>query len=155
MPASIAFGHPNADLSGIFLKPLRDWDYPNNLPFVPKRRCLLVHNKSVPLLVSFKRFSSLTVTKLPLSEETVGGYLSSDCYSHEEGGNYGKDQADCSRVFHRWAKSRRCLCGSILSSAAVLTEMEKAWFWYLENSCWLLRSSYGLRSEILRDRKRQ
>ena len=29
-------------LSGIFLKPLRAWDYPNKLPFVPKRRCLLV-----------------------------------------------------------------------------------------------------------------
>ena len=29
-------------LSGIFLKPLRAWDYPNNLPFVPKRRCLPV-----------------------------------------------------------------------------------------------------------------
>ena len=39
--ASIAFGHPYADLSGIFLKPLRAWDYPNKLPFVPKRRCLL------------------------------------------------------------------------------------------------------------------
>ena len=25
-----------------FLKPLRDWDYPNNLPFVPKMRCFLV-----------------------------------------------------------------------------------------------------------------
>ena len=43
VPASIAFGHPNADLSGTFLKPLRDWDYPNNLPFVPQRRCLLVY----------------------------------------------------------------------------------------------------------------
>ena len=42
VPASIAFGHPNTDLSGIFLKPLRVWDYPNKLPFVPKRRCLLV-----------------------------------------------------------------------------------------------------------------
>ena len=30
IPASIAFGHPNTDLSGIFLKPLRAWDYPNN-----------------------------------------------------------------------------------------------------------------------------
>ena len=24
------------------LKPLRDWDYPNNLPFAPKMRCFLV-----------------------------------------------------------------------------------------------------------------
>ena len=40
---AIAFGHPNTDLSGIFLKPLRAWDYPNKLPFVPKRRCLLVY----------------------------------------------------------------------------------------------------------------
>ena len=31
-----------ADFSGIFLKPLRAWDYPNKLPFVPQRRCLLV-----------------------------------------------------------------------------------------------------------------
>ena len=29
-------------LSETFLKPLRAWDYPNKLPFVPKRRCLLV-----------------------------------------------------------------------------------------------------------------
>ena len=36
-------------LTGIFLKPLRDWDYPNKLPFVPERRCLLVHNSSIPL----------------------------------------------------------------------------------------------------------
>ena len=36
-------------------------------------RCLLVHNSSIPLMVSFQRFSDLTVTKLPLSEETVGG----------------------------------------------------------------------------------
>ena len=48
IPASIAFGHPNTDLSGIFLKPIRDWDYPNKLPFVPKRRCLLVHNSANP-----------------------------------------------------------------------------------------------------------
>ena len=53
IPASIAFGHPNADLSGIFLKPLRAWDYPNNLPFVPKRQCLLVHNSSIPLTADF------------------------------------------------------------------------------------------------------
>ena len=36
VPASIAFGHPNADLSGIFLKPLRAWDYPNNCLLSPK-----------------------------------------------------------------------------------------------------------------------
>ena len=41
---------PNTDLSGIFLKPLRAWNDPNNLPFVPKRRCLLVHSSSIPLL---------------------------------------------------------------------------------------------------------
>ena len=52
---------------------IRAWDYPNNLPFVPKRRCLLVHNNSVPLSVSFQWFSNLTVTNLPLCEETVGG----------------------------------------------------------------------------------
>ena len=51
-PASIAFGHPNADLSGTFLKPLMAWGYPNNLPFVPKRRCLLVHNICVLFSVS-------------------------------------------------------------------------------------------------------
>ena len=28
---------------------------------------------------------------MPFSEETVGGYLSSNCYSHEEGGNYALD----------------------------------------------------------------
>ena len=39
--ASIAVGLPRL-LSGLFLKPLRAWDYPNKLPFVPKRRCLLV-----------------------------------------------------------------------------------------------------------------
>ena len=37
-------------LSGLFLKPFRAWDYPNNLSFVPKRRCLLVHNIYIPLL---------------------------------------------------------------------------------------------------------
>lgn len=41
VPASIAVVLPQ-HLSGIFLKPLRAWDYPNKLPFVPKRRCLLV-----------------------------------------------------------------------------------------------------------------
>ena len=46
VPASIAFGHPNTDLSGVFLKPLRAWNYPNKLPFVPKRRCLLVCYKN-------------------------------------------------------------------------------------------------------------
>ena len=56
IPASIAFGHPNTDLSGIFLKPLRAWDYPNKLPFVPKRRCLLVHNSSIPLAVGSQNF---------------------------------------------------------------------------------------------------
>ena len=51
---------------------------------------------------------------MPLCEETVGGFSPSDCYSHGKGGNYGKGQADCSRVFHRQAKSRRCLYSSIL-----------------------------------------
>ena len=41
VPASIADVIPR-HLSGIFLKPLRAWDYPNNLSFVPNRRCLLV-----------------------------------------------------------------------------------------------------------------
>ena len=36
-PANIAFAHPNKDFSGIFLKPLRDWDYLNKLPFVPPK----------------------------------------------------------------------------------------------------------------------
>ena len=32
----IAFGLPSTDLSGIFLKPLRAWDYPDKLTFTPK-----------------------------------------------------------------------------------------------------------------------
>ena len=31
-------------MSGIFLTPLRAWDYSNKMLFVPKRRCLLVQN---------------------------------------------------------------------------------------------------------------
>lgn len=42
-PASIAVVLPR-HLSGVFLKPLRAWDYPNNLPFVPKRWCWVVYN---------------------------------------------------------------------------------------------------------------
>ena len=34
------------------------------------------------------------VTKLPFSEETVGEYLSSNCYSHEEEGNYTQGGID-------------------------------------------------------------
>ena len=41
-----------------------------------------------PSNFTFVELSNLTVTFLPFSEETVGGYLSSNCYSHEEGGNY-------------------------------------------------------------------
>ena len=55
-----------------------------------------------------------------------GTFSSSICYSHGKGGNYGKGQADHSRMFRRQAKSRRGFYGGILSSAAVLTEMEKA-----------------------------
>ena len=40
---------------------------------------------------------------MPLSEETVGGTSPSNCYSHGKGGNYGKDQIDCS--------IRRCTYG--------------------------------------------
>ena len=47
---------------------------------------------------------------MPLSEETVGGASPSNCYSHGKGGNYGKGQTDCSRVFRRQEKFRRCLC---------------------------------------------
>ena len=42
VPASIAFGHPSTDLSGIFLKPLKAGDFPNELPFIPERRGLPV-----------------------------------------------------------------------------------------------------------------
>ena len=42
LPAIIAFVIPQRqNLSGVLLKPLRELDYPNNLPFVLKRRCLL------------------------------------------------------------------------------------------------------------------
>ena len=47
---------------------------------------------------------------MPLSEETVGGTSPSNCYSHGKGGNYGEGQTDCSRVFRRQEKFRRCLC---------------------------------------------
>ncbi len=40
-----------------------------------------------PFTVGFQWFSNLTVTKLPFSEETVGGYLSSNCFSHDKEGN--------------------------------------------------------------------
>jgi len=46
----------------------------------------------------------LRLAFLPLSEETVGGTSPSNCYSHGKGGNYGKDQIDCS--------IRRCTYGS-------------------------------------------
>ena len=51
-------------VSGIFLTSLCLGD---------QTRCLLVHSSSIPITVGFQRFSNFTVTKLPFSEETVGG----------------------------------------------------------------------------------
>ena len=45
-------------LSGRFLKSLRDWDYPNNLPLGVQRRCLLVYHREF-LFSSAKNISSV------------------------------------------------------------------------------------------------
>ena len=68
-------------------------------------QCLLVHSR---LLAVCKHFVNIW-----------RGFSPPNCYSHGKGGNYGKDQADCSRVFRRQAKSGRCLYNCILQSVAV------------------------------------
>ena len=68
-------------------------------------QCLLVHSR---LLAVCKHFVNIW-----------RGFSPPNCHSHGKGGNYGKDQANCSRVFRRQAKSVRCLYNCILQSVAV------------------------------------
>ena len=55
VPASIVFAIPQKqNLSGVLRTPLRAWDYPSGLPFVPKKALLAgtVHNVSQNIIPS-------------------------------------------------------------------------------------------------------
>jgi len=66
VPASIAFGHPNADLSGIFLKPFKGLGLSQQTAFCPQKAMLagMCHFKLGCFTINKVLISSSTVVAL-------------------------------------------------------------------------------------------
>ena len=62
---------------------------------------------------------------MPFSEETVGGYLSYDCYSHEEEAIMRKVKLIVHETYQGKRKTEDVFAAVFLSNAAALTAKEK------------------------------
>ena len=124
IPASIALGYPSTDLSGIYPKPLRAWDYPTEQLFCTQKavRWELVHSRSLVICKYFVNIQNWDLHFAFKWGNGWGDFSPSGCYSHGKGDNYGKGQADCWRVLSSTQNPEGVFTAVFLSSAVALTE---------------------------------